>query len=119
MHDVFVAFMVTLIIVIVIFQVPIGMTVDNARKGFITAVAFAIIDALSHPTLVALGLPDDLVPFEVFSFVINGLLMIVVGFFVPGFRLRWGVWTVVLCAVVLSLIETVIFYMLNLEPFYF
>ena len=119
MHDVFVAFIVTLVVVLILFNVPLGMTVDHARKGFITAVAFAIIDALSHPTLAAVGLPIDLVPFEVFSFVINGLLMIVVGFFIPGFRLRLGVWTVVICALILSLIETVIFYMLNLEPFYF
>ena len=119
MHDVFVAFIVTLIVVLLIFQIPQGMKVDDARKGFITAVVFAIVDALSHPTLVKLGLPDDLIPFEVFSWILNGLLLIVVGYFIPGFTLRWGVWTVVICALVLSIVETVIFYALNLEPVIF
>lgn len=116
MHDVFVAFLVTLFTLIIIFQSPIGMKVDDLRKGFVTAVVFAIIDALSYPTLDAINLPTDLIPFEVFSFVLNGLLMIVVGFVIPGFRLRWGVWTVVISALVLSLIETIIFNVLNLEP---
>lgn len=116
MHDVFVAFLVTLVAVLVIFQVPQGMKVDNIRNGFIVAVVFAIIDALSYPVLIAIGLPTDLVPFEFFSLILNAVLMAVVGFLVPGFKLRWGIWTVVGCALVLSLIETIIFNVLNLEP---
>lgn len=116
MHDVFVAFLVTLVAVLVIFQVPQGMKVDNVRNGFIVAVIFAIIDALSYPILIAIGLPTDLVPFELFSLILNAALMAIVGFLVPGFKLRWGIWTVVICALALSLIETLIFNVLNLEP---
>ena len=115
-HAVFVAFIVTIVSLLIIFKLPLGMKIDDARKGFITAVVFAIIDAFSYPTLDAIGLPTNLIPFELFSLIINGLLMAIAGFLVPGFRLRWGIWSIVICAFALSVIDSVIFNILPFKP---
>ena len=115
-HAVFVAFIVTIVSLLIIFKLPLGIEIDNATKGFLVAVAFAIIDAVSYPALAAVGLPTDLVPFELFSLIINGLLLAIVGFFLPGFRLRWGIWSIVICAFALSVIDSVIFNILPFKP---
>ena len=116
MHAVFVAFIVTIVSLLIIFKLPLGIEIDNATKGFIVAVVFAIIDAFSYPTLAAIGLPTDLVPFELFSLIINGVLLAIVGFALPGFRLRWGIWSIVICAFALSVIDSVIFNILPFKP---
>lgn len=115
-HTVFVAFIVTIVGLLVIFRLPLGIRIDNARKGFIIAVIFAIIDAVSYPTLAKFGLSTDLVPFELFSLVINSILLAIAGFLVPGFRLRWGIWSIVICAFALSVIDSLIFNVLPLQP---
>ena len=115
-HAVFVAFIVTIVSLLIIFQLPLGIKIDDARKGFITAVVFAIIDAVSYPALAKIGLSTELVPFELFSLVINSILLAIAGFVVPGFRLRWGIWSIVICAFALSVIDSLIFNVLPFKP---
>lgn len=116
LHEVFVAFIVTIVSLLIIFKLPIGIRIDDARKGFITAVIFAIIDAISYPTLAKFGLSTELVPFELFSLVINAILLAIAGSIVPGFRLRWGIWSIVICAFALSVIDSLIFNILPFQP---
>lgn len=115
-HTVFVAFVVTIVSLMIIFRLPLGIRIDDARKGFITAVVFALIDAVSYPSLAKLGLSTELIPFEVFSLVINSILLAIAGFLVPGFRLRWGIWSIVICAFTLSVIDSLIFNVLPFQP---
>ncbi|MDJ0635344.1 MAG: phage holin family protein [Xenococcaceae cyanobacterium MO_188.B29] len=115
-HAVFVAFIVTIVSLLIIFKLPLGIKIDDARKGFITAVIFAIIDAVSYPALAKIGLSTELVPFELFSLVINSILLAIAGFIVPGFRLRWGIWSIVICAFALSVIDSLIFNVLPFKP---
>lgn len=116
LHEVFVAFIVTIVGLLIIFKLPLGIRIDDARKGFIVAVIFAIIDAVSYPTLGKFGLSTELVPFEIFSLVINSILLAITGFFVPGFRLRWGIWSIIICAFALSVIESLVFNVLPFQP---
>ena len=116
LHEVFVAFIVTIVGLLIIFKLPLGIRIDDARKGFIVAVIFAIIDAISYPTLAKFGLSTDLVSFEVFSLIINSILLAIAGFLVPGFRLRWGIWSIIICAFALSVIESLVFNILPFQP---
>jgi putative membrane protein len=111
---VFVCFMATIISLLIIFKLPIGLEVDDPTKGFIAAVLFAILDSVSYPLLSSIGLPTTLIPYELFALIINALLLGIAVFVVPGFRLRWGIWSLVICAFALSVVDSIIF---NILPF--
>jgi len=75
---------------------------------FVTAVVAALIlglvNAIVRPLLVLLTLPVTLLTLGLFIFVINGLMFLLVDFFVSGFDVG-GFWSAVLGAIVFSLIS--------------
>ncbi len=79
-----------------------------AVKGFITALVLALLWGLVNitikPILLILTLPFNILTFGIFTFIINGFLLWVLGGVVKGFEVH-GFLVAVLGALVLSIIS--------------
>jgi putative membrane protein len=83
-----------------------------ALRGFGTAVlvvlVLALVNALVRPVLVFLTLPLTILTLGLFLLVINGLMVMLVAALLDGFQVQ-GFWWALLFAVVLVLINMVLF----------
>src|SRR3982750_4609894 len=78
--------------------------VESLGTAVIAAALLALANAVIRPILVLLTLPVTILTLGLFIFVINGLLFLGVGSFVPGFHVG-GFWPGVFGAIVYSVIS--------------
>lgn len=106
------AFLITIVVLAVslwlISLLPIGVEVDSPIKALIGGAIIGVLNGLVHlfpdwleslGAIVSLGL----LPLVV-SVVIFGLS----AFLVQGFRLRWGIWSAILGAIALSIVNGIL-----------
>ena len=77
-----------------------GVVVNSFYAALITAIVLGLINALIRPVLFLLTLPINILTLGLFSFVINGLLVMFVASFVKGFSVA-GFWPAVLLSIFL------------------
>lgn len=81
-------------------------------SGFGTAVAAAlvlgVVNTLVRPLLKVLAFPLTMVTFGLFTFVINGAMIMLTSFFVPGFMVA-GWWDAILASVIISVVNSFVF----------
>lgn len=71
-----------------------GVHVENFLTALIVALILGVINAILKPILVILTLPINILTLGLFTLVINGALVILVTYLVPGFRvdnLGWAI----------------------------
>lgn len=84
-----------------------GVTVETFVAALIVAVVLAVINTFIKPVLVVLTLPITIMTLGLFSIVINGGLILLAAYIVPGFAVH-GFWWAVIFALVLSLVTGVL-----------
>jgi len=84
-----------------------GVKVDNFLTAIVVAIVLGIINAIIKPILVILTLPINIVTLGLFTFVINGIVILLVSAIVPGFRVDGFVWAI-LFSLVLSIVNGVL-----------
>jgi putative membrane protein len=104
-----IAWAVTAISLYVISLLPLGVEIDGLKKAFWSAAVFGILNALLHPVLKLLTLPLNWLTFGAFAIVINAFIFGLAAWLVQGFRLRWGFWSALLGAFLLSVINSFVF----------
>jgi putative membrane protein len=85
-----------------------GVDVSGFGAALVAAAVLAIVNAIIRPVLILLTLPVNILTLGLFTFVINGGMLLLVGRVVRGFEVSG-----LLTAVVASLILTVISAILN------
>ncbi|WP_019504496.1 phage holin family protein [Pleurocapsa sp. PCC 7319] len=104
-----ISLIVTTISLLIISKLPTGVEVDSIKKGFIAAIVFGVLNALLHPILSFLTLPINFLTFGLFSLIVNGFIFGLAALLVHGFRLRWGIWSALIGAFALSIINSIIY----------
>ncbi|NET31837.1 MAG: phage holin family protein [Cyanothece sp. SIO1E1] len=94
---------------LIISRLPLGVEIDSAKKAFIAAVVFGIVNGLLRPILSFLGAPITFLTFGLFSIVISAIIFGLSALIVEGFRLRWGIWSALLGGVALGVINSFIY----------
>lgn len=84
-----------------------GVHVENFLTAIVVAVVLGIINAIIKPILIVLTLPINILTLGLFTFVINGIVIVLVSLVVPGFKVDGFVWAV-LFSLVLSVVNGVI-----------
>lgn len=84
-----------------------GIFFDNIGAIIGAAVVLSIVNALIRPVLLLLTLPLSILTLGLFSFVINGFMLKITAFLVPGMEVA-GFWVAVLGALVLAIINSVL-----------
>ncbi len=100
-----ITWLVTTVALVIITFLPTGVESDDFSKTAITALVIGVLNALVAPlrgvlNVLTLGL------FFLFG---NIILFGIAAKLVEGFRLRWGVWSAVIGAIALSLLNSILF----------
>lgn len=81
-----------------------GITVSGFGTALVLALLWGAVGITIKPILLLLTLPLNLLTFGIFTFIINGFLLWLLGGVVKGFEVH-GFWIAVLGALVLSAIH--------------
>lgn len=79
------------------------VTVDDWKVAALASVVIGIINCSIGPVLKLFALPVRILTVGLFTFLINGFLLLMVTKVVPGFHID-GFWTAVLAAIVYSIV---------------
>lgn len=89
-----------------------GITVKGFGTALILAVLWGLVNITIKPILLVLTLPLNLLTFGIFTFILNGFLLWLLGGVIKGFEVH-GFWIAVLGALVLSVISSLAHLVLN------
>jgi len=78
--------------------------VDSPLTALIVALVLAIINALIRPVVLVLTFPINILTLGLFTFIINGLMLILVSSIVPGFTIS-SFWAAVLASIFISIVN--------------
>jgi len=81
-----------------------GVDVNSFTTAIIVSVILGVLNMILKPILVVLTLPITMITLGLFYFVVNGLIILLVSKFVPGFTVN-GILTAIIFSLVLSIIN--------------
>ena len=82
-----------------------GVYLDSFFTALLVAVVLGVINFTVKPVIKILTLPLNLITFGLLSFVINALMILLVDYFVAGFRVQNFIWAL-LFSLLLSVINS-------------
>lgn len=105
-----IAAIVTAISLLIISYIPfLGVEVDSPGKALISGVVFGLLNAFLRPILAFLGAPITFITFGLFAIIINAIIFGLTAKLIEGFRLRNGILSAILGAIVLGIINSLLF----------
>ncbi len=111
-----VSLLVSAVAFFIISKLPTGVKIESFQKALIAAVVFGILNAILHPILDLLAVPLNLVTFGflrgLITLIINGFIFGLSAWLIKGFRLQWGIWSALIGAFALTIINQIIFSLL-------
>ncbi|MBE9115190.1 phage holin family protein [Lusitaniella coriacea LEGE 07157] len=106
--------LVTAVSLIIISKLPLGIEVDDIWKAVVAGIVFGILNAFVKPILFWLTLPISVLTLGLFALFLNVIIFGLAAWLVTGFRLQWGIWSAILGAIVLSILNSILFHILSL-----
>jgi putative membrane protein len=108
-----IAWIVTAVSLFIISKLPLGIEIVSFKVALISAAVFGVLNALLGPVLRFFTFPLDFITFGLFAIVVNAIIFGLAAWLVSGFRLRWGFWSALIGAVLLGIINSVLFQLLG------
>jgi putative membrane protein len=84
-----------------------GVHVDNVLTALLAAVVIGVVNAFVRPIFLFFTLPLNLLTLGLFTFVVNGLMLLLAAFFVPGFHVS-GFLSAVFGALIMGIVSSII-----------
>lgn len=81
-----------------------GVKIENFLNAIVVAVVLGIANKLIKPILIILTLPLNVLTLGFFTFIINGLIILLTSVVVPGFSVK-NIWWAIIFSIVLSFIS--------------
>ena len=100
-------FVVSTIAILITAYILPGVHVSGLLAAFVLAVVLGAINLILRPILIFLTLPITILSLGLFVLVINGLLVMLASYIVPGFTVD-GFWYAFLFGIVLAIINWVL-----------
>ena len=72
-----------------------GIHIDGFFTAIIVAIGLAIVNMFIKPIVLLLTLPFNILTLGLFTFIINGLMVILVSTFIPGFKVDSFLWAMI------------------------
>lgn len=107
-----ISLVVTTISLLIISKLPLGIEIDSVQKSFVAAIAFGILNAILHPILTVFGILSFLT-FGLASLIANIIIFGLAALLVRGFRLRSKIFSPIIGAFALSVINSIIYKILQ------
>ncbi len=90
-----------------------GIKFETVEVGLIVAAALALVNVFIKPILLTLAFPITVITLGIFPFILNTLLIIMVSFFVQGFKIYGDNLFVFLWASAFSIVLTFLTYFME------
>ena len=100
-------FVVSALAILITAYVLPGVHVDGIIAALVLAVVLGAINIFIRPILILLTLPLTIITMGLFVLVINGLLVMLASYIVPGFTID-GFWSALLFGIVLAIFNWVL-----------
>jgi len=105
---------ITGISLVLISKIPVlGVEIDSFNKAVISGIVFGFLNAILGPILFFLSFPFIIITFGLFLFILNAIIFGLTARIVTGFRLRNGIWSAILGAIALSIVNSILFTLLR------
>ena len=78
----------------------------------LAGLVLSVINLILRPILLLISFPLLIITLGLFYFVINGIILFLLPFFIPGFRVD-GIWPAIIGALVISLVNLVLNWLLK------
>ncbi len=105
-----ITWLVTSISLLIISNLNLGIEVKDFKASLIAALVIGLLNAVLRPILGFFFFPLTLITFGLFSLVLNGAMIWLATHIVDGFRLRDGFLSAIIAAVVLWILNGIIFW---------
>ena len=102
--------LVTAISLVIMSSLSLGIEVKNFSSSLVAALVIGLLNAVLRPVLGFLFFPVTFLTLGLFALVLNGAMIWLAAQFVDGFRLRGGFLTAILAAIVLAILNAIIFW---------
>ncbi|ELS01906.1 putative membrane protein [Xenococcus sp. PCC 7305] len=108
-----ISLIITAVSLIIVSKLPTGVEIDNFQKALVSAAVFGILNfianlVLYNPLSKIIVIPLQFVSFGLFNFIVNVFIFGLAAFLVKGFRLRWGIMSVFIGSLALSVVNSII-----------
>ena len=94
-------------------MLPTGIRLDGIGPAIAAGLVLGLLNALLLPVLRFISMPLIWISFGLFSVVLNGLIFMLASRLVSGFELKRGCLTALIGAILLSLLNSLIFAILS------
>lgn len=81
-----------------------GLSIDNWVSLLAASLLLGVVNAILRPVLLVLTFPITIVTLGLFLFVLNGMMIGLVAWLLPGVELN-GFWTAILAAIITGLVS--------------
>ncbi|MBN3886116.1 MULTISPECIES: phage holin family protein [unclassified Nostoc] len=112
-----IVWIVTAISLLIISKLPLGVEIDTPSKAFFSAAVLGIVTAIVRPILSLVFAVPNLLTLDllsgIFTFMIAVVCFSIAAWLVEGFRLRYGIWSAVIGAFTLTIINSLIYKLLG------
>ncbi len=102
--------LVTAVSLIILSKLPLGIEIDSFQKAVISAIVLGIVNGI----LSFISFPLTFLTLGLFAFVVNIVAFGLAAWLVEGFRLRWGIWSALLGAIALSIVNSILYKLLEI-----
>jgi putative membrane protein len=103
----FIHFIVSTIAILITAYILPGVHISGLLTAFVLAVVLGAINLILRPILIFLTLPITIFTLGLFVLVINGLLVMLASYIVPGFTVD-SFWSALLFGIVLAIVNWVL-----------
>jgi len=112
-----IVWVVTSISLLIISKLPLGVEIDTPDKAFLSAAVLGIVTAVVRPILRLVFAVPSFLTFDLlsglFTFLIAVICFSIAAWLVEGFRLRFGIWSAVIGAFALTIVNSLIYKLLG------
>lgn len=84
-----------------------GVTIDSIPSLLVVAIVLGVVNTFIKPILIILTLPLTVLTLGIFLLLLNGILIMLVSYIVPGFNVETFL-AAILFSIVVSLVSTLI-----------
>ncbi len=99
--------LISAISIYIIAHLSIGVTVLSFKATIIAAAILGIINITIRPILIILTLPINIITLGLFTFIINGITLIITASVVDGFDVK-NIFTAIIASILISIINIIL-----------
>lgn len=108
-----ITWLVTAVSLVIISRLNVGIGIDSFVKALVAAIVIGLVNALLGPVAQAIVGAASLPMTLLVALIINALLFWIAAYLVPGFTLQRGFWSALLGAVLLTVINALLMWLLG------